>query len=249
MNSFIQRQLEIKFDYETIRSSANLEELCSGRFGANLVADMNSVVRTTTQFRSPNQLFSPLHTQLITQICNLFPEHDLKFNNILFEEYDDRYRTMSYHSDQALDLVEPSFIAIFSCYRGTAYSNPSRSLFLKKKQNCKMPSSDPIEPMKIPLFHNSVVLFSTSINACHLHKIILSQIRGDSCIFMTFRLSKGVRPSTLATDQQRHDFYHLRKQENVEINFKWPEGIYYTMSPGDLMEITTDKTTLATTVQ
>ena len=66
---------------------------------------------------------------------------------------------------------------------------------------------------------------------------------------MTFRLSKGVRPSTLATDQQRHDFYHLRKQENVEINFKWPEGIYYTISPGDLMEITTDKTTLATTVQ
>ena len=133
MNSFIQRQLEIKFDYETIRSSVNLEELCSGRFGANLVADMNSVVRTTTQFRSPNQLFSPLHTKLITQICHLFPEHDLKFNNILFEEYDDRYRTMSYHSDQSIDLVEPSFIAIFSCYRGTAFRNPSRSLFFKKK--------------------------------------------------------------------------------------------------------------------
>lgn len=141
----------------------------------------------------------------------MFLEHDLKFNNILFEEYDDRYRTMSYHSDQALDLVEPSFIAIFSCYnnnnKNINTTNPSRSLFLKKKQNCKMPLSiesiesiEQIQPVKIPLFHNSVVLFSTLTNACYLHKIILSKVRGDSCIFMTCRLSKGFRPSTFATD-------------------------------------------------
>jgi hypothetical protein len=73
-------------------------------------------------------------------------------------------------------------------------------------------------------------------NACYLHKIILSKVRGNSCIFMTCRLSKGFRPSTFATDQQRDDFYHLRKQENKEINFKWPQDIYYTISPGDLCQ-------------
>jgi hypothetical protein len=144
--------------------------MCPGRSGANFLADEDSIVRTTTSFTLPNQLISPLHTQIMRAVCDSFPEqHDLKFNNILIEEYDDRYRTMSYHSDQSLDLVDSSFIAIYSCYRHQGnqqqhHKNPSRSLFIKDKE-----ARGSAKPIILPLFHNSAVLFSTSTNASYLH--------------------------------------------------------------------------------
>jgi hypothetical protein len=244
---FCQRQLNLDLNYNDIRSSnVHLEEMCPGRSGANFLADEDSIVRTTTSFTLPNQLISPLHTQIMRAVCDSFPEqHDLKFNNILIEEYDDRYRTMSYHSDQSLDLVDSSFIAIYSCYRHQGnqqqhHKNPSRSLFIKDKE-----ARGSAKPIILPLFHNSAVLFSTSTNASYLHKIVLTQSRGDSCIFITFRLSKGCSRKTLAlaSDHQRDEFFRLRRKENSKVNFKWPENIYYSISPGDLLPIVGDGTT------
>ena len=239
---FEQIKLKINLNYDDIRSSVDLEEICPGRLVGNLLANANDIVRTTTPLVFPNQLFLPIHTHIIKLICDSFPKHNLNFNNILVEEYDDRYRTMSYHSDQSIDLVDNSFIAIFSCFNG---NGGQRSLFIKKKQRATF-----IHPINIPLFHNSVVLFSTTTNNYCLHKIVLQKLCKKSCIFMTLRLSKGCNPSGIATFQQKTDFFCLRKQENREINFRWPQHIDYTISPGDLLPVKTtiDGITSETTI-
>lgn len=215
-------------------SDVHFEDIVVGRKGAILVDDLNPIVRTTTFYHNPAQKFLPVHYDLIEQIKQV---SDVKFNNALIEIYDDNYRQMGYHSDNALDLAEDSYIGIFSCYdKDPKYP---RKLRIKEKSTNKI--------SEIVLDHNSVVLFSVAINSKFLHKIILERPSGDRWLGITFRLSKtylkfvnGIpylndKIFRLATDNERKQFYQLRSVENKSCDFKYPE-LEYTISDSDLLD-------------
>lgn len=212
-------------------SSCEFEQITHGRKGANLCIN-NSLVRTTTKYKLPNQPFGEVHHDLINKIKSI--KSDVRLNNALVEIYDDDYRSMGYHSDQALDLENDSYICIFSCY-----DKPGgvRKLIIKNKTTNK--------ESEVVMDHSSVIVFSTQTNKEFLHKIILDECRGSRWLGVTFRLSKtfvefinGVahinkKILRLANEDETREFYKLRSRENREINYLYPD-IDYTISPGDI---------------
>ncbi|MFE3755121.1 hypothetical protein ACFXO9_12490 [Nocardia tengchongensis] len=163
------------------------------------------------------------------------------FNNALIETYTNAYATMGSHSDQALDLAEESFIAVFSCYRHPEPLPPRKLIFEPK---------GPADKFEIPLTHNGVVAFSLASNRHLKHKIVLdtpAQATHNQWLGVTFRTSKtfirfheghpylphGARLMPADDDQQR-EFYQLRRRENNETDFVYPQ-LTYTVSESDLM--------------
>ncbi|NML51729.1 hypothetical protein HHL19_22500 [Streptomyces sp. R302] len=231
--------------------SAHLEDLGKGRRGATLakVDETGGVplVRTTTRYDRPTQRFHVVHERLAqrVQACAGIP---IGFDNALIEIYTDAYRKMGSHSDQALDLADASSIAVFSCYR-TPESTPPRKLIVESKE-------DSGETYEIALTHNSVVAFSVASNRRFRHRIVLdtppgtataAQPDGNPWLGVTFRTSKtivhfrdghpylpqGAR-LTSADDEQRREFYGLRRRENEETAFTYP-ALTYTVSESDLI--------------
>jgi hypothetical protein len=232
--------------FEELFASVRFEDVGKGRQGAVLIkTDETSnipIVRTTTRYSTPAQRFRSVHEQLAQQIQKS-ALLSVCFNNALIENYTNAYSTMGSHSDQALDLEDDSFIAIFSCYKHPEIVNPPRKLLLELKET----GGDNIE---IPLTHNSVVVFSIDTNRRLKHKIVLdtsTQTPENQWLGITFRTSKTfVRfrdeytyflddaSLTLANDEQRREFYHLRHRENNETDFTYPR-ITYTISESDMM--------------
>jgi len=149
---------------------------------------------------------------------------------------------MRYHSDQALDLANDSFIGIVSCYDHPDTKYPRVLQILNKTTN---------ESMEISMDHLSCILFSTKTNRQYLHKIILPKIHtraNDQWLGLTFRQSKTFItyendipyidsehiPLTLADVNQRQEFLKCRHLENSLVDYIYPK-ITYTLSPGDLM--------------
>ena len=124
--------------------------------------DKVPLARTTTVYQNPGQRFSSVHEMIMNEIRTSTGIDDLCLNNAMLEVYDYRYRTMGFHTDQALDLDPDSYICLFTCYEqgGDAYS---RVLTVKNKESG--------EEIEVPLIHHSVVVFSTAMNRAHLHKI------------------------------------------------------------------------------
>jgi len=119
------------------------------------------VVRTTTKYHSPANIFTPCHGQLADCIQNAINNHIIDnnnnnnrnsgnttgtntgsnstkstcpaFDNALIERYTTQYATMGFHSDQALDLAADSYIALFSCYRHSNESSAPRKLIIEPK--------------------------------------------------------------------------------------------------------------------
>ncbi|MEV0400422.1 hypothetical protein [Actinoallomurus sp. NPDC050550] len=164
------------------------------------------------------------------------------FNNALVESYMNAYKTMGSHSDQALDLANESFIAVFSCYQHPEASPPRKLIFESKGSGG--------EKFEIPLAHNGIVGFSVDSNRRLKHKIVLDapvQAADNQWLGVTFRTSKtfvrfrdghvylpqGARLMS-ADDEQRHEFYQLRRRENNETDFIYPL-LTYTISESDLM--------------
>jgi hypothetical protein len=144
---------------------------------------------------------------------------------------------MKRHSDQALDLADGSSIAIYSCYRDPR--RPSRRLIVKSKESDTR--------FEIALAHGSVVAFSLDTNRRFTHAIALCAGAPDNdWLGVTFRTSRtfvrfvdgqprlpnGER-LTLASDEQRREFFQLRRRENDETGFEYP-SIAYTISESDL---------------
>ncbi len=100
-------------------ASARFEDVGKGRRGAVLTrmdgAGGIPLVRTTTRYAAPPQPFRPVHERLALRIQQ-HASLPAGFNNALIECYTNAYATMGSHSDQALDLADGSFIAVFSCY-------------------------------------------------------------------------------------------------------------------------------------
>jgi hypothetical protein len=232
--------------FEELRASVRFEDVGKGRQGAVLIKTDETgsipIVRTTTRYSAPAQRFRPVHEQLAQQIQKR-AALSVGFNNALIENYTNAYTTMGSHSDQALDLADGSFIAVFSCYNHPESANAPRKLLVESKES----GGTHIE---VPLTHNSVVVFSVDTNRRLKHKIVLdpsTRALENQWLGITFRTSKtfvrfrdecayfpdGAR-LTLAGDEQRREFYHLRGRENNETDFTYPR-ITYTISESDMM--------------
>ncbi|MDH6135619.1 hypothetical protein P3T37_005035 [Kitasatospora sp. MAA4] len=231
--------------FAELSASARLEDVGKGRRGAVLTrideAGDAPLVRTTTRYSSPTQRFGAVHERLAQQIQErLAPSVD--FNNALIESYTNAYTTMGSHSDQALDLADESFIAVFSCYQHPEASPPRKLIFESKGTGG--------ERFEIPLAHNSIVAFSVDSNRRLRHKIVLDppvRTTDNQWLGVTFRTSKtfvrfrdghaylpqGAR-LTSADDEQRREFYQLRRRENNETDFAYPL-LTCTISESDLM--------------
>ncbi|MFC5184985.1 alpha-ketoglutarate-dependent dioxygenase AlkB [Actinomadura harenae] len=231
--------------FAELSASARLEDVGKGRLGATLAkvdeVDGVPLVRTTTRYGNPMQRFRAVHERLAQQIQERAGLSG-GFNNALIEIYTNAYRTMGGHSDQALDLADGSFIAVFSCYQHSEVSAPRKLIFESKGSGG--------EKFEIPLAHNSVVTFSVDTNRRIRHKIVLDapvQAADSQWLGVTFRTSKtlvrfrdghaylpqGGRLA-LANDEQTREFYQLRRRENKETDFVYPP-LTYTISESDLM--------------
>ncbi|MFB9199227.1 hypothetical protein ACFFWA_40320 [Actinomadura verrucosospora] len=231
--------------FAELSASARLEDVGKGRRGATLTrideAGGVPLVRTTTRYSSPAQRFRPVHERLAQRIqqCAALP---VAFNNALIESYTNAYKTMGGHSDQALDLADGSFIAVFSCYERPE-GNPRRKLIFESKVSGG-------GTFEMPLVENSVVAFSVDSNRRFKHRIVLDASApptDNPWLGVTFRTSKtvvrfrdghvylpqGARLTT-ADEEQRREFYRLRRRENSETDFAYPL-LTYTISESDLM--------------
>ncbi|GHE08426.1 hypothetical protein [Streptomyces alanosinicus] len=231
--------------FAELSASVRWEDVGKGRRGAVLTqldeAGGVPLVRTTTRYSSPAQRFGTVHEQLAQQIqeCAAL---SVDFNNALIESYTNAYTTMGSHSDQALDLADGSFIAVFSCYQHPE-ANPPRKLIFESKGSGG-------EKFEIPLAHNSIVAFSVDSNRRLRHKIVWDapvRMTDNQWLGVTFRTSKtfvrfrdghvylpqGARLMS-ADDEQRREFYQLRRRENNETDFIYPL-LTYTISESDLM--------------
>ncbi|RAG84335.1 hypothetical protein DN069_17790 [Streptacidiphilus pinicola] len=231
--------------FAELSASVRWEVVGKGRLGATLTkvdeAGGVPLVRTTTRYGSPAQRFRGVHERLAQRIqeCAGIP---VGFNNALIESYTNAYTTMGSHSDQALDLADESFIAVFSCYQHPEVG-PPRKLIVESK-------GAEGETFDVPLAHDTVVTFSVESNRRLRHKIVLDAPGGaadNQWLGVTFRTSKtlvrfrdgqahlpqGAR-LTSADDEQRQEFYRLRRRENSETDFVYPP-LSYTISDSDLM--------------
>ena len=110
----------------------------------------------------------------------------LGYNNALIENYTNAYRTMGFHSDQALDLQPGSLIALFSCYSDPELATPPRKLVVEPKE------AGGGGGFEVPLEHNSVVVFSLHANTRFRHKIVLDAADAPENTWLggTFRTSR-----------------------------------------------------------
>jgi hypothetical protein len=228
--------------FEELLASARFEDLGKGRSGTVLVGTDETgavpLVRTTTRYGTAAQRFRAVHERLARQI-QAQAALPAGFNNALVERYTDAYTTMGGHCDQATDLADDSFIAVFSCYKDPE-PGPPRKLLVESKSGG--------DHAEIPLTHLSVVVFSVDTNRRHRHRIVLDRRTGNEWLGLTFRTSKtfvrfrdghphlpdGTR-LTEADDDQRREFYQLRRRENTETDFAYPR-LTYTISAGDLIQ-------------
>jgi hypothetical protein len=226
-------------------SSIDHETICKGRQGAIIVSVKNNlipIVRTTTIYQNPAQHFFPIHNKLIDKIKKV-SKINLEFNNGMSEIYDSTYTKMKEHTDQSLDLHDDSYICLFSCY-----DNPIDNLYDLRKLQIKNKITN--ENSEIELSNNSVVLFDTTTNKNHLHKIILDKkTTNNRWLGITFRLSKTFvkfineipyfvngQILVLANDNERQLMYKCKSEENINVNYVYP-SINFTISPSDLMNI------------
>ena len=238
--------------FPLLYQSAKWENFSKCRQIANLYRPDNDgipLIRTTTVYQNPSQPMSDVHQTVIDKIRQVSGIADLVLNNAMLEVYNWRYKTMGFHTDQATDMAENSYICLFSCYEQGPDDFPRILTVMNKESEAEI---------DVELLHHSVVVFSTATNRRHKHKIErrdLPNNHANRWMGLTLRLAKnkvnfvdGVPqivsngtnhgPLTMATDNEKGDFFKLKGRENREVDFSWPE-INYTISPSDLMPPTT----------
>lgn len=251
--------------FDSLRSSCEQWEATGkGREGAVLVrpdhARGTPIVRTTTRYDRPAQCFRPVHHQLVGAVSAVaagFKTMRLDFNNALIECYSNAYTKMGFHSDQALDLADGTYIVVASFYERHGPEEmampPPRKLVVEAKGNGQ-PATSTAHPSRfeVPLAHNSVVMWSLETNRCFRHKIVLdgpAHNRAENrWLGVTLRMSRTFvhaarnatlfedeTPLSLADDGRVREFRRMRRRENDEVSFCYP-SVDYTTSPSDLMQ-------------
>ncbi|GAA2060967.1 hypothetical protein GCM10009801_02960 [Streptomyces albiaxialis] len=231
--------------FTELSASVRWEDVGKGRRGAVLTRPDETggvpLVRTTTRYGSPARRFRAAHERLAREVrerAGLAAD----FNNALVETYTNAYRTMGAHSDQALDLADDSYIAVFSCYRYPE-AGPLRRLIFETKE----PGGERFE---IPLAHHGVVAFSVATNRRLRHKIVADTpvpAADNEWLGVTFRTSKtlvryrdghaylpGGARLVLADEAESRELYALRRQENQTPTFPYPP-LPHTLSKSDLL--------------
>lgn len=187
-----------------------LEDICKGRKAAILVkpeSGLTPVIRSTTIYKNKPQLMPEF----------LYKEN---YNNAMIELYTNEYRTMSYHSDLALDLVGD--ICIYSCY--PKEEKQRRKLMIKNKTTK--------EVKEIIMEDNKSITFDLEFNRENLHKIVGTAV----WMGITYRKSNTYSNQLrLATENEKVEFFKLRSLENKNVNFVWPK-IDYTICSSELLE-------------
>eukprot|EP00756_Hemistasia_phaeocysticola_P065930 Hpha_TRINITY_DN8888_c0_g1::TRINITY_DN8888_c0_g1_i2::g.141642::m.141642 len=234
--------------FEELLRGVRFDSVCKGRRGTVLLGPHPTrgvpVVRTTTQYETPAQIFAPVHVRLIDRIRAVAGLRPHELNNALVETYTNEYAKMGAHSDQAQDLEEGSHIAVFSCYR-----HPERAVVPPRKLvvECKFGRGT----FEVPMAHNSVVVWSTDTNRRFRHKIVLAdggRRHDNEWLGFTLRTSKAfVRclegggavfedgaPLRVLSGRDAGEFYKMRARENRETDFVYPP-LTYTLSPSDLL--------------
>ena len=238
-------QLELPNLFNAMYSKYNFEKTAKDRLGCNFAKIENMIipiVRTTSSYLHSTLNFDDIHRIIIDSINSI---SCMDFNNSMVELYQPNCRTMGFHSDQSLDLEDNSYICIFSCYNNPNTTN-TRKMIIKRKCDGK--------EQIITLLHNSIIIFSTKVNSKYLHKIVLDDVKNSTCrladdlyIGVTLRKSKTLinyqsgiprflneTPLTLATEEERIEFFKLKGNENSSIISRHFD-INYTLSEGDLL--------------
>jgi hypothetical protein len=222
--------------FPVLSKITEFEQVTKGRKGAVIAhfpEDIVPIVRTTTSYKLPLQKFLPVHYDIIDKIKKKVCIDNLEFNNAMIEIYDSSYRDMKFHSDQALDLVDDSYIGIFSCYKNGVEDLRE----LRKLKICEKFSEKSYE---VALENNSLVLFSVKTNRKHLHKIFLNNTSENNWLGITFRLSKTYvqyadnlpyfypngKLLRCATKEEEKEFFKLKKMENDRDDFIYPNIDY-----------------------
>jgi hypothetical protein len=231
--------------FDELVGSTKFEVSGRGRQGA-ILADYRDglipIIRTTTEYTQPIQPFNHIHYNIIDLIQKKLI-HNIKVNNAMAEIYDSRYRKMGFHTDQALDLDDDSYICLFSCYENNSTDIADmRTLQVKNKTDDNS--------FSIPMRNNSFIIFDKKTNGNHVHKIILDSTSSKNrWCGITFRLSKTFVKFvddvpyindvelTMVTDEQKINFRKCKGAENSEVDYHYPE-INYTISASDLMKPT-----------
>lgn len=148
-----------------------LEEIIPGRRAAifvNLNDDRSvPIVRSSTKYTNPPYLFTDTMHQLLKDghVTN-------ETNNIMFEVYDKRYKTMKMHSDLDLDLSMKHPIQILSLFEHPEQDDGTRALIVQDKVSG--------DTATIPLLHGTIVSFSRKTNAKTCHRIVHQPKKGET---------------------------------------------------------------------
>lgn len=251
---FYQFNLELSPNiFDELSNSINFEPITKGRHGANCFSSSDNtipLVRTTTIYSNPIQKFTQsynlISNKIKSQAKQIYNIDVGELNNGLVEMYSHEYKTMGFHSDQALDLKSDSWICICSTYSNPELTSSIRKLVIQSKLTGVI--------QEYELTHNSIIMFDTNTNNTHIHKIVPSNPNPNTkpnpniWLGITFRTSKtfikfdNLKPYfantmqelVLATEQEKKEFYTMRSQENKSIGFTYPY-INYTISPSDLI--------------
>lgn len=218
----------------SILRGITLEDSAKGRQIAIIVDTDNGLVplvRTTNKTKNAVQVFKPIHYELVKKMKRGFGINHLSFNNAMIERYSKKYTSMSFHSDQSLDLKEDSYICIYTVHGPI-------TLTVKRK--------DEEEERSFSLGHNSAILFSVGTNSKYVHKLAFD--KGDEWTGLTFRMSKTFLsfsegyPIFVETNErlilkdhesdEKKEFCVLKKKENELIEFQYP-NLNYTINPSD----------------
>jgi len=237
--------------FDTLSKSLVFEDITKGRKGGVLVSSKTDkktgtttvpIVRTTTPYQLPSTGFKEIHHKLIEKIVNEYKKHyhNIRFNNAMIELYTEQYRKMGYHTDQAQDFEEDSYICLFSCYMDEYADEKSFRRLVVDNKTTKERQTIILEP-------NSVVLFSTETNKNNIHKIILEGAHTNTWLGITMRLSKTIinfidkkpfftdgRELRLASEEEKLELRKHKSSENKQIGYEYPD-LDYTISPSDLM--------------
>ncbi len=237
--------------FADLAASVEFENIGKGRRATNILLPKKEaypIVRTTTLYEKAAFVFADIHKNIAEmaqkEVARRLGSTNIgEFNNGLIEIYEPTYSKMGYHSDQALDLAEGSYIALFSCYE-QGQNTPKNALRKLKIQDKRAERE-----REYALEHNSFLFFSLKTNANFLHKIILenSPKEASRWLGITFRQSKtwltfqgancffqSGMPLLLADAEQRKTFFALRAEENRSLDFEYPE-LAYTLSASDLL--------------
>lgn len=218
--------------YDILSKSCEFEQSNKGRQGAILVNNIQDIpiIRSTTNYTNPAQLFGDIHHKLVEYISNITKS---EYNNAMIEQYTSEYSKMKFHSDMALDINPDSHICIYSCYKNaddnasTQTNLQHRRLIVKDKLTNEISEHE--------LKNNSIIWFSANINSRYTHKIVGT---GD-WLGITLRLSKTYihfindipyfrdtsARLTIATESEKIDLFKKRSIENKTIN-KSIDSIY-----------------------